>query len=162
MEKYWGLLSVFGVYSFDCFCLSFYRGGSEAVGEISLTINFRAKCWGFSSIQSSQSYLRSPLSFQFSDCFSVRNSAGYCLSLSSLWQQGLRHFWRECFALVSSVPGSHFLDLYSHRTLTRRFRWDAPLLSDRIFGIAVFTYVMWGGEDKIEITEEFVSNVLRF
>ena len=30
----------------------------------------------------------------------------------------------------------------------------------QIFSVAIFPHVMWGGEDKIEVIEEFISNVL--
>ena len=36
-----------------------------------------------------------------------------------------------------------------------------PFIFYGIFTVAIFIRVLWGGEDKIEVIEEFVSNVLR-
>ena len=41
-----------------------------------------------------------------------------------------------------------------------RFRRVASLLFDRISGVSVFHHIMWRWEDKMEVIEEFVSNVL--
>ena len=47
-------------------------------------------------------------------------------------------------------------------SIRRRFRQASSLISNSIFSVALFPHVMWGGEGKIEVTEEFVSSVLRF
>ena len=43
----------------------------------------------------------------------------------------------------------------------RRFRQATSILSNVLFGVAIFSHFMWRREYKIEIIEEFVSNFLR-
>ena len=85
-----------------------------------------------------------------------RRSCGNFLFLVSLCQRSskifggtdprLREIYWEEFSLYS-----WFVFLWQ-----RRFRRAASLISNRIFDVAVFPRVLWRGEDKIELIEEFL------
>ena len=66
---------------------------------------------------------------------------GYCLSLSSLWWQGLRKIWSDWFA-----PSRGICSLTSFLLVSWKWSsWqDASLLSNGIFGLAVFPRDLWG------------------
>ena len=61
--------------------------------------------------------------------------------LSYVWRQGLRKFWKDYFAPSQEICSLPSFFLVSWR---RRSRRAASLISDRIFGLAVFPHVLWG------------------
>ena len=71
-------------------------------------------------------------------------------------------FWKDFSATAISLLGSLHPALYFLISWHRRFWQDYSLLSNGFFSSAPFSHVMWGVEDKLEIIQWFVSNVLRF
>ena len=76
----------------------------------------------------------------------------YCLSLSSLWIQGLQNFQRDCFA--------PYWGILSLVLWWRSSRWSDSLLSGGVLSVAVFPHFLGGGWDQTEVIKEFVSCVI--
>ena len=87
LEKYWGLRSILGGYPLNCLSLAFPRGGSEVVDYFFYL--FLRKLDGLSRPISS-GYLLLSLGCRTSDYSSSGAYVGFCLSCSSLWQQGIK------------------------------------------------------------------------
>ena len=79
-----------------------------------------------------------------------------------LMVQCLQHFWMKLIFDWKRCTGKSPTWLFLLVSYKRRFRWVAYLFFDRLFGVSIFHHVMWGGEDKMEVIEEFVINVLLF
>ena len=84
----------------------------------------------------------------------------------ALWgPKGLRYSWGvskvlgSTSSLLSEVSWKSYPCLLFIVLWHRMFWGVISILSDGIFGGAVFPRVLWGGEDKIKIIEEFVSNI---
>ena len=151
----WGFL--FSIIFFQ----NFYGRSSEVVGGLSLTVNFRARCW---NLPSTRYYWRSPLllpDFWYPTFHLPAVSLGYLFLVLPDFSGGLQSSWKDCFTLVSDSPGSLLPSFCYCRSLKKKFLTAASLLSYTFFWVAVFPHVLWGGEDKIEVIEEIVSNVIR-
>ena len=71
-----------------------------------------------------------------------------------------RSYWKDCSAIASNFPVSFIPALCFYHIDTKKVFYAASLLSDGIFSVAIFPHVLWGGEDKIEVIEEFFSSVI--
>ena len=69
---------------------------------------------------------------------------------------------KDFSATASDFSGSLHLCSVFLVLWRRRCQCNVSLLSDRIFGLVVFSHVLWGGEDKIKLIQEVVSNALLF
>ena len=75
---------------------------------------------------------------------------------------GLRNSWRECFALVSGVPGILIPAFCCSRLKKNNISSGWFHSHQKDFCVVLCPHVLWGEEDKIEVIEKFVSSVLRF
>ena len=60
----------------------------------------------------------------------------------------LLNFQKDCSATAINIPGSLQLSFCFPCHIIEKFFRGVYLLFNRIFGLSVFTFIMWGGEDK--------------
>ena len=132
-------------------------GASEVVGKFS---NYYCAIWPIYPIQyprgSPLLFLGRKPSYHSSDSASV----GYCSSLCYGFYWGFSEVIGRIDLRLRSTPWEVCSLPYVFIVLWQRsVQWDSSLLSAGIFCVAVFPHVVWGGEDKKSVIEEFVSNI---
>ena len=58
----------------------------------------------------------------------------------SLLKRGSKLFWRDCFAIASSAPGSFFPTSWYHHPLTKKVSWGYLLISTTVFLLCYCLY----------------------
>ena len=162
LAKTWGLSLVLKGSSFWSYLSNIFRRRLQSCQQNISPANLCASCWSFSfrSIFSAVSCLVFGMKAMSELESIVRAPLNY---LGSLWWFNVSKNYRIKPFLLQAAYWEVFCLTYfllvSWRII---FRQVASLLFDRILGVSVFHHVMWGGEDKMEVIEEFVINVLLF
>ena len=110
-SKTWGLRSILDGYSFNCFCLEFYRGGYEVFRYFFLVFPNRSGLFvpsnNLGGIQSCLHVVRSSgRSFGGTPEESFLVTWSETLFYGAFMTKGIQTFWRDCSYPSRDVPGS--------------------------------------------------------
>ena len=145
---------------FGLLCLQYFWRRLQNFQQIISPANFCASCWIFPLLLIFSRHPLLLLGCQPCPNWTVYWGLYYILEghfdgSISLTFSDKTSFWLQAMYWEISSLTSFFLVSWR-----RRFIRVASLLFERIFCVSIFHHVVWGGEDKIEVIEKFVSNVL--